>query len=206
MSYSYKPFEISPVREQTKLRSFLTTASVGFGAVLMAIFLNLFVFQSYFVDGESMSPTLHTNDRLIVSKVERTLSKATSKTYVPNRGDIVVINGNVSPQTTVNAPELIKRVVAIPGDIIDIRNGVVTITSPNSSPFNIDKELGLSLDPTYSSKDLSVRIPDGNVFVMGDNRSEGGSLDSRVFGLVDTDFIDGTLWARIMPFSERRVF
>lgn len=175
-------------------------------SVILAILLNMFVFQSYYVDGESMSPTLHTDNRLVISKVERTFAEATAQQYVPERGQIVVINGDVSPDTQYEAPELIKRVIAIPGDTLKIRNGVVTITNDKDGEFNIDQALGLNLDPTYSQEDVTIYVPAGKVFVLGDNRTKGGSLDSRVFGLVDTSMIDGRLWARIMPFTQGRVF
>lgn len=206
MSRSSQQFQISRAPQESKLRSFFTLIIIGVGAVLMAFFLNLFVFQSYFVDGESMSPALHTNDRLIVSKVERSLAKISSKDYVPNRGDIIVINGNASPSTAIQAPELIKRVVAIPGDTVDITGGVVTISTSDGAVFDVDEQLDLNVDPTYVDMDISIKVTEGNVFVLGDNRTQGGSLDSRVFGLVSTDYIDGRLWARIMPFSDRRVF
>ncbi|MBC7746896.1 signal peptidase I [Pedobacter sp.] len=175
------------------------------GSVVIAIVLNLFVFQSYYVDGESMSPTLHTDNRLIVSKIERTLARLNSTPYIPQRGQIVVLDGSVSPNTVTQAPELIKRVIGIPGDTLTIDNSVVTIKNNAQATFNVDKALELHVDPTYS-EGLTVEIPEGKVFVLGDNRTQGGSLDSRVFGLVDTSLIDGRLWARIMPFGERRVF
>lgn len=201
---SYQPFQIT-TESKLRNRNIVATIFVMMGAVLLAIFLNLFVFQSYFVDGESMSPTLHSDDRLIVSKVERSLSQLTSKDYIPNRGDIVVINGAASPTTQVDAPELIKRVVAVPGDTIRIDNGKVYVSNATEGTFDVDKELKLDVAPT-DGENISVTVTEGKVFVLGDNRARGGSLDSRVFGLVDTKYIDGRLWARIMPISGGRVF
>lgn len=176
------------------------------GSIVVAILLNLFVFQSYYVDGESMSPTLHTDNRLIISKLERTLANLDSTVYIPKRGQIVVLSGKVSPATQTQAPELIKRVVGIPGDTLTIKNGFVTIKNSTTAEFNVDTALGLTLAPTYAEVDFTVFIPAGKVFVLGDNRTRGGSLDSRSFGLVDTSLIDGRLWTRIMPFDQRRVF
>lgn len=199
------PFVISQQRSHSVFRNIFTTSLAVAGSVTVALLLNLFVFQSYYVDGESMSPTLHTDNRLIVSKLERTLARLNNKPYVPQRGQIVVLNGKASPSTTTQAPELIKRVIGIPGDTVTINNGVVTIKNNTNPEFNVDETLGLNLDPTYS-EGLTITIPEGKVFVLGDNRSRGESLDSRSFGLVDTSLIDGRLWARIMPFSQRRVF
>lgn len=153
-----------------------------------------------------MAPTLHTNDRLIISKVERTAALVRQTPYIPERGQIVVINGEASPESFGRAPELIKRVIGIPGDTIEITEGVVTVTTASGARFRSDEALGLDLGRTYSEKDLSVTVPQGHIYVLGDNRARGGSLDSRSFGVVDASLVDGRLWARIMPFSGRRVF
>ncbi len=196
-------FTIKP--RHSPIKQFLTVGIVIVTSFLMALVLNTFVFQSYYVDGESMSPTLHTDNRLIISKFERTLAGAKSSEYVPERGQIVVINGHVSKETAVRAPELIKRVIGLPGETISISGGIVTIKNSDGT-FQPDKELGLDLEPTYAPGSLTVQIPNDSVFVMGDNRAQGGSLDSRVFGPVKTSFIDGRLWAIIMPLEQKRVF
>ena len=199
------PFEITHQRKNSTFSNIFTTILAVIGSIGVAILLNLFVFQSYYVDGESMSPTLHTDNRLIISKIERTFTRLGTTSYIPQRGQIVVLSGKVSPSTATQAPELIKRVIGIPGDTLTIKNGVVTIKNSTSAEFNVDTLLGLTLDPTYS-EEFTINIPEGKVFVLGDNRTRGGSLDSRSFGLVDASLIDGRLWARIMPFSQRRVF
>lgn len=181
-------------------------AAVITGAVAMALFLNAFVFQSYYVDGESMAPTLHTNDRLIISKVERSVAHLRGTAYVPKRGQIVVINGQASPDTAGRAPELIKRVIGVPGDKIEVHNGTVRVTTSSGAQFDSDEALGLDLARTFSENNAVVTVPEGHVFVLGDNRGRGGSLDSRSFGMVRSDYIDGRLWMRIMPFSSGRVF
>lgn len=182
--------------------------SVGITVVItafLAIGLNQFVFQSYFVDGESMSPTLHTGDRLLVSRVERSMQMLTSGNYVPARGQIVVVNGQASPTTAERAPELIKRVIGLPGETIHIENKTITVMT-SSGAFNADEKLGLSLGDTYVGEPQNIVVPEDSVFVVGDNRSRGGSFDSRSFGPVKTKFIDGRLAMRIMPFSQIRVF
>ncbi len=197
------PFIIMP--RPTHNHQLVTVVLVVITSFFMALLINTFVFQSYYVDGESMSPTLHTDNRLIISKVERSLAGARSADYVPQRGHIVVINGHVSEATAGRAPELIKRVIGLPGETIIIENGVVTISNQDGT-FLPDEKLGLNLEPTFISQSLTLRIPDDSVFVMGDNRSQGGSLDSRIFGPVKTSFIDGRLWAIIMPLDQKRVF
>ena len=205
MDSSYRPFQIKAPRHRSYLWLQVLLSVVG--AVCLAFVLNLFVFQSYYVDGESMSPTLHSNDRLIISKVERSWSFLKRETYVPQRGQIVVIDGDASPATAATAPHLIKRVVGVPGDKLVLKNGSVTLYNsqyPNGTDLN--KLLGITLDATYVNEPLAITVPDHSVFVMGDNRKEGGSYDSRAFGSISTDFIVGRLWMRILPLNHERVF
>lgn len=204
MSSAPKPFRIRPERP-SRWRQALSFAVTIILTIALAFGLNQFVFQSYFVDGESMSPTLHTGDRLIVSRVERTLAHMTSGAYVPERGQIIVINGDASPSTTDRAPELIKRVIGLPGETVHIENDTITIMKPDGA-FNPDERLQLSLDGTYTAQPIHIVVPNDSVYVVGDNRARGGSLDSRVFGPVQTKYIDGRLFMRIMPFTQVRVF
>jgi signal peptidase I len=202
---SNRPFQI---KKQSPRRHIVWQLLLSvIGAIGLAAVLNVFVFQSYYVDGESMSPTLHTNDRLIISKVERSWSVLKREAYVPIRGQIIVIDGQVSPSTAAAAPHLIKRVVGIPGDKIVINQDGVTLYStqyPNGTDLN--KLLGLSLDPTYTDAPMTVTVAPRTVFVMGDNRKEGGSYDSRIFGAISTDYIVGRLAMRILPLNHERVF
>jgi signal peptidase I len=187
------------------VRQWISFAATVICTLGLALTLNLFVFQSYYVDGESMAPTLHSGDRLVISRVERTTSKLSGQQYVPQRGQIIVINGKASPTTAERASELIKRVIGLPGDRVIVGNGTITVISPTEGAFDANQKLGLHLEPTNSDS-LSVLVPDDSVFVVGDNRKPGASLDSRVFGSVKTQYIDGRLVMRIMPFNGFRVF
>jgi signal peptidase I len=204
MDNTYQPFQIrsQSASRSRQILSLVITIVLTLG---LAVFLNLFVFQSYFVDGESMSPTLHSGDRLVISRVERTVSSALGKPYIPTRGQIVVINGEASPTTADRAPELIKRVIGLPGDRVIVANKTVTVISPTEGAFDASQKLGLNLAET-DSEPLDVVVPDNSVFVVGDNRTRGASLDSRIFGSVKSQFIDGRLLMRIMPFDGFRVF
>lgn len=204
MENTYQPFQIRS-RQSSRLRQGISLVVTVVLTLGLAAILNFFVFQSYFVDGESMSPTLHSGDRLVISRVEHTLAAALGRPYIPNRGQIIVINGDASPLTAQRAPELIKRVIGLPGDRIIVANKTITIISPTEGAFDANQKLGLQLDPT-DSPPLDVVVPDDSVFVVGDNRKPGASLDSRVFGSVKSQFIDGRLFMRIMPFNGFRVF
>lgn len=215
------PVDVPPKPVSSKL-SFTRQSSEMVGKVLktgasLAVFfglvwggaavLNAFVFQSYYVDGLSMQPALSDNDRLIISKLERTRSKIESSPYIPERGQIIVIDGKVSDYTERRNEQLIKRVVGLPGDTVIIQNGIVIIKNKaNPEGFNVDKILNLSLDPTFTDEPMIVTVPEDHVFVLGDNRASGGSFDSRAFGPVASEYIVGRLWARILPTDQLSVF
>lgn len=177
------------------------------GIIIAATLINQFIFQSYYVDGTSMVPTLHNNDRLIIDKVERTVALAQGKHYIPQRGQIVVLDSSLVDQTGRNE-QLIKRVIGLPGDTISIgSDGIVTITNKeHPDGFNANQELGLNLEPAYVDTPLTVTVSSDQVFVMGDNRGPGGSFDSRSFGPVDSNKIEGRLFARIFPLNQTKVF
>ena len=144
----------------------------------------VFGFRVVGVDGESMMPTLNDKDWLAVSAINSTIE----------RGDIVVIT-----QPNITNEPLIKRVIAVGGDTLDINfmsgevkvNGNVIdepyINAPTQNPGDFDKP---------------IRIPEGYVFVMGDNRNK--SLDSRfdTIGIIDERYILGVASVRLFPFGE----
>jgi len=88
-------------------RGFLSFVQLVGGSILLALFINHFIFQSYQVFGLSMTPTLHDGDRLIISKVEKSLSTVARSEWLPDRGDIIVFK---NPRNT-QSPQLIKRFI-----------------------------------------------------------------------------------------------
>ncbi len=191
---------IPPHRQRHRkviVKEILTTAGVLLLAPLAAIIFTAFVFQFYRVDGPSMEETLHNNDRLIVYKLSKTFSNLTGSDYLPGRGDIVVFNRT---EDDGGSRQLIKRVIGLPGDRVVIKNAVVRVFN-DEHPEGYDPDVGTAhykyTIPTAGSVDLT--IPEGQVFVMGDNRDN--SLDSRVFGTISVDSIVGTLAARVFPFK-----
>jgi signal peptidase I len=189
--------------------AFFSTISIILGAFLVAVLVMAFVFRSYQVDGPSMQPTLHHNDRLIIWKVPKTWSKITGNAYIPNRGDIIVFveQGLATPDGGGNK-ELIKRVVGLPGDRVVIANGNLTVyNQEHPSGFNPDTTLpygkGLNLS-TGSEERIDETVGKDQVYVMGDNRSN--SMDSRVFGPVDASNIIGKLVLRVFPLSDAQRF
>lgn len=189
-----------------RLKTFASFLAFAAGVVVAAFLINQFVFQSYYVDGTSMTPTLQNDDRLIIDKVEHTVANLQGHSYVPERGQIVVLDSSIVGLNG-HTEQLVKRVIGLPGDTVSINNGVVTIKNKdNPNGFDVNKQLGLNLQPTFVDSPQEWTIDDSHVFVMGDNRVENGSYDSRAFGPVTTDKIIGRLWARILPFDKAQLF
>lgn len=149
-------------------------------AIIIALLINLFLAQATRVYGQSMEPNLHTNERLIVEKV-------TYKLHPPQRDDIIVL------KVRDDAKELlIKRVIGLPGETVEVRDGKVYINgSPLDEPYLARSTLG-RYGPTV--------VPPEHVFVMGDNRN--ASNDSRAFGPVSYNHIIGKAWISYWPPSE----
>lgn len=185
-------------------RSVLLTIILVLLAPIIAFSLSAFVIQSYQVDGESMETTLQNHDRLLVDKVPRTIARISGHQYVPHRGDIIIFNQNNLPGY-IGPKQLIKRVVALPGERVVVKDGVLTIYNqghPNG--FNPDTSDGYHLSSTLTIGQVDVTLQAGQVFVCGDNRSN--SEDSRYFGPIQTSSIVGKLVLRFLPLNNFTVF
>lgn len=151
------------------------------GAVIVVFLIFTLAFRAVGVSGDSMNPTFNDGDWVAITSITTTLE----------HGDIVV----VTQPWERNIP-IIKRVIALPGDTIDIDfvNGVVYVNGEKQyEPY--------TLEPTFINynANLPITVPDGYLFVMGDNRN--GSLDSRSskIGLIRDDFVLGKTVARLAP-------
>jgi signal peptidase I len=187
--------------KQNNVKSILSTIAVLVIAPLIAIFLTAFVFQSYEVDGPSMETTLQNRDRLIVLKLPKTVSKITRKPYIPKRADIIIFNLD---EGAIGKRQLVKRVIALPGERITIKDSKVTVyNEENPNGFNPDSAPYGSVIK-YTSGDIDLVVPEGSIFVCGDNRPN--SLDSRAFGPVPLDDVVGRLGLRVYPFNKGQSF
>ena len=150
-------------------------------AVILAILIFVFVGRVIGVQGDSMYPTLHNRDRIITSNIF----------YTPKQGDIVVFK----TESFGNEP-LVKRVVATEGQTVDIdfNKGIVYVDGEA-----VDDSFTYA--PTKTREDFNgkVTVPDGCVFVMGDNRNDSTDSRSNRVGMVDTRMILGKVHFILIP-------
>jgi signal peptidase I len=149
-------------------------------AVIIALLINLLLAQATRVYGQSMEPNLHTDQRLVVEKISYNRWWPIGG---PQRGDVVVFR--VDP----NSDLLIKRVIGLPGDRVEIRSGQVSINGELLDEPYIS-------GPTYGDYG-PVDVPPLHVLVLGDNR--GFSNDSRAFGPLPLDSVTGRAWFSYWP-------
>lgn len=164
--------------------SIIATACV---AVALAF---MFAFRTVGVNGGSMNPTLNTNDRIIL----------TASYGEPEYGDIVV---TCQPSKSPEIPDiLVKRVIATEGQTVDIdfEKGIVYVDG-------VELDEPYIAEPTHDEEDFSgaVTVPEGCVFVMGDNRNYStDSRDNRV-GFIREEYIMGEALFRIAPFGQFKI-
>jgi len=154
-------------------------------AVLLALFIIFFVAQSFLVQGDSMEPSLHDGERLLVDKV-------TYRFRPPERGEIIVFSFPKDPRR-----KFIKRVIGVPGDIVEIRDRQLVI---NGVPIVEEYIRGPMYQP-YGP----ITVPEGTVWVLGDNRNN--SEDSRFpdVGPVPLNLIVGRALFVYWPLGEAGV-
>jgi signal peptidase I len=176
-------------KRRRPLRSAVEWGLVIGGALVVALVIRTFLLQAFWIPTASMVPTLHEGDRVLVNKLSYDLHDV-------HRGDVVVFErpeASEDDHPEDDIKDLIKRVVALPGETIEAREGSVYID-------------GRLLDEPYLPEGTTTdslpetEIPEGHVFVMGDNR--GNSQDSRVFGAIDEELIVGRAFMRIFPLGD----
>lgn len=167
---------------KSKLWSFVyETGSAIASAVFVIFLLFTFVFRAVGVVGESMLPTLSNGDWLLVSTASSNI----------DRGDVVVIT-----QPNYTGKSLVKRVIALEGDVvnIDFYMGIVSVNGKTLKEEYI-------LEPTAKEFDVEfpLTVPEGQVFVLGDNRNNSMDSRSAKIGCIDKDYILGVAQYKILP-------
>lgn len=149
-------------------------------------FLIVQVIKPTIVSGESMYPTLNDKDYLILNRLSYKFGEV-------KRGDIIVFKTDLK-QDNGKEKDLIKRVIAVPGDHLAITDSKVYLNNNL-----IDEPY---IDNAYTSGDIDIVIPDGKVFVMGDNRENSKDSRSEDVGLVNMDDILGEVMIRLLPLNK----
>ena len=171
------------------------------------LFINAFIFRSFNVEGPSMESTLFTGDRLIVNRMPVTITQLQNKSYVPERGQVIVFK---NPQYVPGMGEeyIVKRVIAFEGEHVVLQDGKYTVyNEQNPSGFNPDELTDEGLADKYTAGEVDTVVSDGTIFVTGDHREEGYSKDSRNgLGLIPLYDIIGPVTLRIFPFDKIRTF
>jgi len=172
--------------------------------VIGTVLINTFVFRSFNVVGPSMESTLYTGDRLIVNRLAVTATQLQNKSYIPERGQVIVFK-NPHYSRGIEDEYIVKRVIGLPGERVVLKDGTYTVyneASPNG--FNPDDENnGEPGSPT--SGEVDTIVPEGEIFVSGDHRQGNYSYDSRNgLGTIPLYDIVGPVSFRVFPFDKIR--
>lgn len=179
-------------------RSVLEWIAVIGGALIVALVIKTFLIQAFYIPSGSMETTLDIGDRVLVNKLSY-------RVHDVNRGDLVVFEANegagdcgqpvsdaAASASEGGIKDLIKRVIGLSGDSVEGRDGQLLVNGRILvEPY---------LDEGVTTGDFeAVEIPEGCIWVMGDNR--GDSRDSRSFGPIDEDQIVGRAFVRVWPLT-----
>lgn len=169
---------------KSALRNVLEWVVIIAGALVVAVVVKTFLLQAFYIPSLSMSPTLEIDDRVLVNKVSYDMHDI-------RRGDVVVFE---SPSRDAEIKDLIKRVIGLPGETIETRDGRVFVN-------------GIGLKEPYLQPDTAPGkpverqvIPPGHIFVMGDFRSN--SRDSRDIGPIRESLVVGRAFVKVWPVTD----
>lgn len=191
-------------------------------AIILALAIRYYIITPTVVKKSSMYPTLMENQRLLLSRIIRTTKE------IPNRGDIITfekpskisynadeidkenpiakyeyIPSNFIKKFSYYILEIgkesyIKRVIALPGEHVVIKDGKVFINNEELDEKYLQEDVKTEINQNTGFDDFIV--PQNCIFAMGDNRF--GSMDCRDFGCIPLEKIEGTVWIRIFPFNK----
>jgi signal peptidase I len=179
-----QPLDRPEPDRRSSVRSAVEWVVIVAAALLAALLIKTFLLQAFYIPSDSMNPTLVQRDRVLVNKLSYHFHDV-------HRGDIVVFK-RPPGETDPKIKDLIKRVIALPGDTVEGRDGQILID-------------GRTMREPYTAKNSPMsdfparKIPQGHYWVMGDNR--GNSKDSRAFGPIAKSLIVGRAFIRVWPIS-----
>jgi signal peptidase I len=169
-------------RENQEENIFVELAKTLATAFILAFGIRTFVAEARYIPSESMLPTLEVNDRLIIEKISYHFK-------APQRGDVVVFNPTKTLQEQNFKDAFIKRVIGLPGEKVEVKNGTVFVNGQPLAEKYIEEEPNYNYGP--------VEVPDNQYLVLGDNRNN--SYDSHYWGFVPRENLIGKAAVRFWP-------
>lgn len=191
-SKAQPPCPVSTPKKHTVISAILDYTEIFVFSISLVVILFSFFFRICTVDGPSMEKTLFNGEKLLISDVA----------YEPKRGDVIVFH-----QTGALNEAVVKRVIATGGETIDIdfHTWTVTITDIDGNTFTLDEPY-MNLDDEYplltSDLEFPFVVPEGQLFVMGDNRNRSSDSRGTKIGLVDERRVLGKVICRISPLDK----
>jgi len=193
-------------KKQESAKSFVFEIIKMFLLALVIILpIRIFLFQPFIVRGASMEPNFHGSEYVIVNEIGyKNIELLNGKFKVEprkefNRQEIVVFRA-----PTKKKEFYIKRIIGLPGETVEVNNGVVKI-------YNIENPSGKILDESsylpkgrITTGNMKISLKENEYFVLGDNRN--ASSDSRSFGPINKSAVVGRVLLRVFPFSKAQVF
>ena len=168
---------------------FMDLLEVSVFAIAIFLIVYLVLLQPHKIKGASMEPNYHDGQILLTDKISYRFKD-------PKRGDVIIF------KSPTNSEEFIKRIIGLPGEKIEIKNGLVIINGQILNEPYLPDQTNTFAGIFFQNKE-SVLVPDGKYFVLGDNRIN--SADSRVFGFIKRKDITGKAWIIYWPINQMRV-
>jgi signal peptidase I len=174
------------------LRDWIIVIAIALGAAML---VRVYVLQQFYISGPSMESTLFENNRVLVNKLSYRLHDI-------HRGDVVVFDRITTSGGIIAHDDLIKRVIGVEGDVVEIKDCKVLVNSKMISEPYLDKDVLARPTPSERCRVVDMKpitVPKDQLFVMGDNRPE--SFDSRSFGTIPEKLVIGRAFAIVWPFG-----